>query len=112
MSPLSQNTIASPEVPRTRTRSLLTIESDSNDGENLVEDDNMYGNPDTFDAQAGDSDAKSDATSTAGTPTYVLAQLLANVEWNFTQEDSVVDNDAPFCYNGPSGLKPGIAESQ
>jgi hypothetical protein len=78
----------------------------------LVEDDNMYGDPDAFDAQAGDrSDAESDATSTAGTPTDVLAQLLANVEWKFTQEDSVVDNEAPFPYIGLSGLKLGVAES-
>jgi hypothetical protein len=49
ISSLSQNTIASPEVPRTRTRSSLTIESNSNDGDDLVEDDNMYSDPDAFD---------------------------------------------------------------
>jgi hypothetical protein len=111
ISSLSQNTIASPEVTRTRTRSLLTIESDSDDGDDLVEDDNMYGDPNASDAQAGDSDAESDATSTAGSSTDVLAQLLSNVEWNFTEENSIVDDDAPFPYIGPSGLKPGVAES-
>jgi hypothetical protein len=50
MSSLSQNTMmALPGVPCTRTRSSLTINSDSNDGDDLDEDDNMYDDPNTFD---------------------------------------------------------------
>jgi Transposase IS4 len=111
ISSLSQSTIASPIVATRSarsTRSTLDIESESDDREDLVETDNIYA---LSDFGEEDSDDNSEATSTAGSAQGGLAQYLAEINWNFREEASVEDNDAPFSYMGPSGLKLGVAES-
>jgi hypothetical protein len=41
-----------------------------------------------------------------------LTKILDDIHWSFEAVDaSLIDADAPFPYMGPSGLKPGVAES-
>jgi hypothetical protein len=46
-----------------------------------------------------ESDDDSEATSTAGSSVGGLGQFIADIEWNFKEDETVeVDEDAPFSY--------------
>jgi Transposase IS4 len=115
ISSLSQNTIASPEAPRAHstrqrgTRSTDTVESLSDDGDDLDEEDNIYQECSVDEGSDSDSDDEDDRTESSHTGG--IAQLLQDIQWNFSCDLDVVDRDAPSPYSGPSGLKPRVAAS-
>jgi Transposase IS4 len=118
ISSLSQNTISSPEarIPQNRsrqgTRSFLSIDSSSDDGDNLDEEDNIYAESlsldDGSDKYISDDDAVSRSNSRVG-----VGSLLQDITWNYSSVSTamVEDKEAPSPYIGPSGLKPRVAES-
>lgn len=114
ISSLSQNTLASPIVPRRRqTRAANDADSSSDDGEDLDEEDNMY-EYDPVDAVMDDSDNEPDPDddkTLENTGHSSLKDMLDDLLWNFTYEVSVDDPDCPAPYVGPMGLKPGVAAS-
>jgi Transposase IS4 len=112
ISSLSQSTIASPEVVAQKnrvTRSMETVESFSEDGDDLDEEDNMYLD-DISDIEDYDSDGEEEET-TAGNNGSGLEQFLKDLQWNFCVGKEVADREAPSPYIGPSGLKPNVAAS-
>jgi Transposase IS4 len=116
MSSLSQSTVASPppHVPLavSRTRSSLTLESDSDDGDDLDEEDNIYDESDLVNRRnEDDSDSDSDASTSTASSVGGLGQFLNEVKWEFTCDTNTEDEDAPFPYSGPCGLKPRVSES-
>jgi Transposase IS4 len=116
ISSLSQTTIASPEAVATSqrpTRSSLTVDSSSDDGSNLDEEDNIYAEGSVSENSLSDSDDEDAEETTAGTNTTEggIAQLLQEISWNFANVTDIQDKDAPSLYIGPNGLKPRVADS-
>jgi Transposase IS4 len=116
ISSLSQNSIASPDQPMhsvTATRRQQDIESSSDDGEDLDEEDNIYEqNDDNEEYDADDSDSCDNSEVPTSTTGKGLDQLLDEVHWNFCVGAAAEeDRDALSDYNGPSGLKPRVSES-
>jgi Transposase IS4 len=117
ISTLSQNSITSPENLVTRggrTRRTNDLESSSDDGDELDEEDNMY-NQEMSDMDYSDSeeedDDEDDATSEHAYARDLL-EVLDQIQWNFSPiDDGYNDADGLATYNGPSCLKPRVAES-
>jgi Transposase IS4 len=87
--------------------------SSGDDGDDLDEDDSMYAQPvDVESVASSDEDDDEDNDSIEGDPLRDdIRGLLDCVQWNFSYEDALEDNDSLSPYNGPDGLKPGVAES-
>jgi hypothetical protein len=119
ISSLSQSTIASPPAARPATRNSVDIDSASDDGDNLDEDDNTYAQADNSVASDhvsdDDDDEDDELTISAGASSdrdgAGICKMIEDIHWNFLNEATVEDKDAPSTYNGPSGLKPRVAES-
>jgi hypothetical protein len=124
ISSLSQNSISSPVAtrvlpmaPTRTTRRSQSLESSSDDGDGLDEEDNMYVDnvlSDLDDLQDNSDDDEDNNTVVAGTSqkdSEGLAQFLENIHWNFCAEVALLDEEPPLPYNGPTGLKPRVAES-
>ena len=93
------------------TRSSDVVDSDSDDGDDLDEDDhgmdNVYTEDDTPETQA---ETEEDIDGVEG---CTIFELLSKPQWNFelVPENVPIDVEGPMPYNGPTGLKPGVAES-
>jgi Transposase IS4 len=121
ISSLSQSTIASPEAAVARlptgtvgaraTRSTTDVESSSDDGDDLDEEDNMYVQQVEDVSDVSDEEEEEEEEPTTSNNSSGIGKMLEDIHWNFLQMSSVKDDDAPSSYNGPSGLKPGVAES-
>jgi Transposase IS4 len=106
-------------APTRTTRRSQSLESSSDDGDNLDEEDNMYvdnvlSDLDDLQDNSDDDDDEDDNTVVAGSSqkdSEGLAQFLENIHWNFCAEVALLDEEPPLPYNGPSGLKPRVAES-
>jgi hypothetical protein len=119
ISSLLQNTLPSPEVPltvRCSTRALEDswVDSDSDAGEDLDEEDNIYMHASASEDDDGrDVDAEDISMSASNNKKAGgIAEMLSGIHWKFCcNTKNVVDHDPPMQYNGPSGLKPRIANS-
>jgi Transposase IS4 len=124
ISTLSQSTIASPEavVPTPMaaglrsTRSTVDVESASDDGDDLDEEDNIYAEDssasDDSECEVDDEDDNTITASVSGRDAEGgISRMLEEILWNFVLETSFQDDDAPSPYDGPSGLKPRVAHS-
>jgi Transposase IS4 len=116
ISSLSQNSIASPEQRRghaAATRRQQDIESSTDDGEDLDEEDNIYdptNNESDEDLDDSDDDSEDDINR-RDSDGRGLSQLLEDIHWNFCVGLAGEDRDALSDYIGPTGLKPRVAES-
>jgi hypothetical protein len=123
ISSLSQSTIASPVPPRVPaasatargTRATADVESASDDGDDLDEEDNIYvenaSDSEDEDAEEDDEDEDTITASVSGSDEGGIGQMLEDILWDFICVATFEDTDAPSPYNGPSGLKPRVAES-
>jgi Transposase IS4 len=112
ISSLSQTSISSPEVSNRRqsgvgTRRSQDVESSTDDGEDLDEEDNMYVGFDTDTEDEDDDDGEEEPSLTS----RGLGELLSDVHWNFCVDVSVDDKNGMSMYNGPNGLKARASES-
>jgi len=94
------------------TRSTDTIDSDSDDGNDFDEDDrdmdNVYTEDNSLETQ---TETKEDIDGVEGSTIF---EKLKSPVWNFewVPENVAIDEiEGPMQYNGPIGLKHGVAES-
>ena len=96
---------------RRSTRSSDDCESDSNDEyEDLQEDEAVPVTPDSH-YERPQEETEED---TDGNPQSSVFQMLQQFEWKFQEmqpDNNSVTHEGPEPYDGPIGLKPGIAES-
>jgi hypothetical protein len=112
ISTLSRSSISSPEAPRRQshgTRSSQDVESTTDDGDDLDEEDNMYDPCDDDSADDVDLDSVNNAGTASGV--RVLSELLNDIEWKFRVGVTIDEKEALSTYNGPTGLKPRVANS-
>jgi len=94
------------------TRSNDVVDSDSDNGDNLDEDDRGVDNVCTED-DSPETQAETEE-DIGGVEGCTIFELLSKPQLNFEvvpENVPILDVEGPMPYNGPTGLKPGVAES-
>jgi len=108
-----ENTTNHSSASRRSTRSKTDYESDSNDEyDDLEENIDEVEDPTELYETHGQEEIEDDQD---GNPQSTLYQVIQQMQFNFkevpTGTASAPTNEGPCKHNGPTGLKPGIAES-